>query len=418
MSKQVAIIGGGVIGMASAYALVRAGHQVTLIEAQTQPGLETSFANGGQLSYRYVSPLPDAGVPLKAIAWMLQGASAPLQFRPRLSTEQWQWCLNFLAACRRSVNQRNGGHLLRLALYSQAVLQQWREQDGLDGFAWKRNGKLVVYRSQATFAAASGKIAEGDEQKSLSVDECLTLEPALADVADKLAGGIFSASDEAADCFLFCQALEQRLQASGRYWRLRDQVTGTRHEGSRIKALTLANGSELEADEFILAAGNGSQAIAAPLGIKLGLYPLKGYSLSLPAANGDGCPQISVTDFDRKTVYARLGGQLRVAAMVDIGARDNQVNPRRMQALRANCAETFPRAGHYAAAREWAGQRPSTATGTPLLGATPYDNFWLNVGHGSLGFTLACASGQILAELISGAASPIDLTGLRPRHRP
>lgn len=413
MSKQVAIIGGGVIGMASAYALVRAGHRVTLIEAQTQPGLETSFANGGQLSYRYVSPLPDAGVPFKAIAWMLQGASAPLQFRPRLSTEQWQWCLNFLAACRRSVNQRNGGHLLRLALYSQAVLQQWREQDDLDGFAWKRNGKLVVYRSPASFAAAAAKIAEGDEQRALSVEQCLALEPALSDVADKLVGGIFSASDEAADCFLFCQALEQRLQSSGRYRRLNDRVTGTRRDGTRIRALTLASGSEQDADEFILAAGNGSQTIATPLGIKLGLYPLKGYSLSLAAADGTGCPQISVTDFDRKTVYARLGDQLRVAAMVDIGARDADVDPRRMQALRANCEETFPRAGHYPDAREWAGQRPSTATGTPLLGATSYDNFWLNVGHGSLGFTLACASGQILAELISGEASPIDLTGLR-----
>lgn len=413
MSKQVAVIGGGVIGMASAYALVRAGHQVTLVERRTQPGLEASFANGGQLSYRYVSPLPDAGVPLKAIAWMLQGASAPLQFRPRLSSEQWQWCLSFLAACRRSVNRRNGGHLLRLALYSQAVLQHWREQDGLDGFAWKRNGKLVVYRSSTTFAAAAGKIASGDEQRALSVDECLALEPALGDVADKLAGGIFSASDEAADCYLFCHALERRLQASGRYRRLHDQVTGIRREGSRIKALNLASGSDLAAHEIILAAGNGSQAIATPLGIKLGLYPLKGYSLSLPAASGDGCPQISVTDFDRKMVYARLGGQLRVAAMVDIGARDTGIDPRRMRVLRAHCQDTFPRAGHYPDAREWAGQRPSTATGTPLLGATPYDNFWLNVGHGSLGFTLACASGQILAELIGGAASPIDLTGLR-----
>lgn len=413
MSKQVAIIGGGVIGMASAYALVRAGHQVTLVEAQAQPGLETSFANGGQLSYRYVSPLPDAGVPFKAIAWMLQGASAPLQFRPRLSAQQWQWCLKFLAACRASVNRRNGGHLLRLALYSQAVLQQWREQDGLDGFAWQRNGKLVVYRSAGGFEAAAGKIAAGDEQQALPVSQCLALEPALADVAGELAGGIFSASDEAADCFLFCQALERRLQASGRYRRLHDRVLALRRAGSRIVALNLACGAQLETDEAILAAGNASQALATPLGLKLGLYPLKGYSLSLPAADGDGCPRISVTDFDRKTVYARLGDQLRVAAMVDIGARDGGIAPRRMRALRANCEATFPRAGRYAEAREWAGQRPSTASGTPLLGATPYDNLWLNVGHGSLGFTLACASGQILAELIGGAASPIDLTGLR-----
>lgn len=412
MSKQIAVIGGGVIGMATAYALVRAGHSVTLVEPHERPGMETSFANGGQLSYRYVSPLPDAGVPLKAIAWMLQGATAPLQFRPQLSLQQWRWCLEFLAACRASVNKENGAHLLRLSLYSQAVLQQWRDSDGLDGFAWRRNGKLVVYRDQANFAKAAAKIPAGDEQKVLTVAQCVELEPALKDVADRLVGGIFSGSDEAGDSYLFCQALEQRLQASGRYSHVQDRVAGFQRDGQRIEGLILGKKPLLQADDYVLAAGNASPALAAQLGIRLSLYPLKGYSLTLPLGDDAVCPEISVTDFDRKTVYARLGDQLRVAAMVDIGAENTTVNPRRIRALRQMCEEAFPRAGDYDQAAEWAGMRPSTARGTPLLGHTGYDNLWLNVGHGSLGFTLACACGQVMEELISGRSSPVELTGL------
>jgi len=415
MSKHVAVMGGGVVGLATAWALICSGQQVTLIEEAASIGEETSYANGGQLSYRYVSPLADAGVPLKALAWMLRGASAPLLFRPRLDPAQWRWCLAFLLACRSRVNQRNGEHLLRLALFSQQVLSQWRDDYGLDGFAWRRSGKLVIYRDDKGLKKAADKLINAhssEESRVLDATACLALEPALIAVAHQLAGGIYSETDEAADCYLFCQTLEQRLLASGRYTRLQRQVSGFVTRQGCVSALKLTGTDDFKADEYVLATGNASRGLAAQLGIRLPLYPLKGYSLTLPFTGSAGVPEVSVTDFDNKVVYARLGEQFRVAAMVDIGNRDTQVDPARIAALRRLCEATFPDAGDYQHAQAWAGLRPSTPEGPPILGATALRNFWLNTGHGSLGFTLACACGQILADLIAGRPTPIHLQGL------
>ncbi len=411
MSKHVAVIGGGVIGLATAWALVCSGQRVTLIDSAPRIAEETSYANGGQLSYRYVSPLADAGVPLKALGWMFDGPAAPLKFHPRMDPAQWRWCLAFLMACRTSVNRRNGEHLLRLSLFSQQILDMWRDEYLLDGFAWRRNGKLVVYRNQKGFASACTKISEVGPQM-LTPSQCVALEPALADVEAHLAGGIFSDTDEAADCYLFCLKLEERLIASGSYERLQHRVQGFIEHNGHIDALSLEHDAPFEADDYVLATGNASTGLAQRLGIRLPLYPLKGYSLTLPFNGNSGVPDISVTDFDNKVVYARLGEQFRVAAMVDIGASDAAINPKRIAALCGLCEATFPHAGDYHQAQVWTGSRPSTPTGAPILGATPFSNFWLNTGHGSLGFTLASASGQIIADLIGGKPAPICLDGL------
>ncbi len=208
MARQVCIIGGGVIGLASAYALVRAGYEVTVIDARDSLGSETSFANGGQLSYRYVAPLADAGVPLQAIGWLLRGDS-PLKLRPRLDPQQWRWMAAFLGACRGSVNQRNAAHLLRLASLSQTTLQQWREDDRLDGFDWRRNGKLVTFRNANSFEHARSKVADILQQQVLSAADCASLEPALA--GGGFVGGIYTPNEEVADCHAFCQRLAARL---------------------------------------------------------------------------------------------------------------------------------------------------------------------------------------------------------------
>ena len=308
--------------------------------------------------------------------------------------------------------RRNAAHLLRLALHSQQILAQWRAQDGLGDFAWRSNGKLVVYRNAASLRQAAAKMSEAAGQRLLDAAQCLALEPALEGMAWQLAGGIYSADDEVADCLRFCQVLEQRLQASGRYRRLGGRpATGFEQANGRIRALRL--GEEcVAADAFVLAAGNRSAGLARSLGLDLPIYPLKGYSLTLPLARDAIAPEVSVTDFDHKVVYARLDRQFRVAAMVDIGARDAHPSAHRLSALRRLGERTFPHAGDYRQAKAWAGLRPCTPQGTPLLGATALNNLWLNSGHGSLGFTLACASGQILSELISGRASPISLEGL------
>ncbi|MCS4247445.1 D-amino acid dehydrogenase [Pseudomonas sp. BIGb0164] len=408
MAKQVCIIGGGVVGLASAYALVRAGHEVTLIEARDTLGSETSFANGGQLSYRYVAPLADAGVPLQAIGWLLRGDS-PLKLRPRLDPQQWRWMAAFLGACRGSVNARNAGHLLRLASLSQATLQQWREDDHLDGFHWRRNGKLVTFRNASSFEHARSKVTDILQQQVLSADDCVRLEPAL--VGGGFVGGIYTPNEEVADCHAFCQRMAVRLEASGRCrFLLGRKVTGLRHAHGAVQAVEMGD-EVMPVQNLVLAAGYRS----AELGVSLPLYPLKGYSLSVPIGAQHRAPSVSITDYDRKIVYARIGEQLRVAAMVDIVGFDARLEPKRLALMKRQALETFPMAGDYTQAVEWAGMRPATPTGVPLIGASVYRNLWLNLGHGALGFTLASGSGQLLAELIDQRTPSIDLQGLVPR---
>ncbi|WP_236199123.1 D-amino acid dehydrogenase [Pseudomonas pseudonitroreducens] len=409
MAQRVCIIGAGVVGLATAQALVQEGFDVSVLEARDAAGLETSFANGGQLSYRYVAPLADAGVPQQALGWLLRGDS-PLRLRPRLDLAQWRWLLEFTAACRRSVNQANAQHLLRLALFSQSTLAQWRE-DGLDGFDWRRNGKLVAFRDEGSFRSARQNLSDPAAQFVLSAQQCRELDPALARAP--FVGGIHTPDEEVADCFLFCQRLAERLQTSGRC-RL---VYG--HPASRLVlrhgavAGVEAGGQTFEADHVVLAAGYRSAALL-PGGPRLPLYPLKGYSLTAPIRVEDHVLEVSLTDYDRKVVYARIGERLRIAAMVDIVGFDPRLEPKRLALIRQQAAGTLPDACDYGAAIEWAGMRPATPTGVPLVGACGPRGLWLNLGHGALGFTLACGSAQLIAAQIAGRQPDIDTTGLTP----
>ena len=411
MAQRVCIIGGGVIGLATAYALVRDGVEVTLVEARDSLGSETSFANGGQLSYRYVAPLADAGVPLQAIGWMLRGDS-PLKLRPRFDPAQWRWMASFLGACRSSVNRANAAHLLRLALFSQSTLQTWREADALEGFHWRRNGKLVTFRSTASFEHARQKLADPQQQQVLSPAECARLDPALADAP--FVGAIYTPDEEVGDCHGFCQQLAARLRASGRCeFRLGQAVTGIRQANGVVSAIELGD-EVLPVEHLVIAAGHRSPLLALP-GVHLPLYPLKGYSLTVPIGAQHRAPDLSITDYDRKIVYARIGEQLRVAAMVDIVGFDPALDPKRLALIKRQARDTFANAGDYEQAIEWAGMRPATPSGVPLLGATGYCNLWLNLGHGALGFTLACGSAQLLSELIGQRRPSIDLQGFTPR---
>ena len=408
MAKRVCIIGGGVIGLATAYALVRDGFSVSLIEARPTLASQTSFANGGQLSYRYVAPLADAGVPWQAMGWMLRGDS-PLKLRPRMDPAQWRWMASFIAACRGSVNQRNAAHLLRLALLSQATLQQWREEDQLSGFEWRRNGKLVTFRNPESFDKARARVAHSPFQQALSASECATLEPGLKDSA--FIGGIYTPDEEVGDCHAFCQQLVARLQASGRCtFLLGKTVTRIHHANGAVSAVQMGD-EHLPVDQLVLSAGHTSPALSLP-GLNLPLYPLKGYSLTLPLSDPQKAPNVSITDYDRKIVYARIGEQLRIAAMVDIVGFDTSLDPKRLAQMRQLAASTFPDAGNYHDAIEWAGMRPATPGGVPVLGASGYRNLWLNLGHGALGFTLACGSARLLSDLIGQRKPAIDMQGL------
>ena len=411
MTKQVCIIGGGVIGLTSAYALVRAGMDVTLVEGQKTLGSATSFANGGQLSYRYVTPLADAGIPLKALSWLLMGES-PLKLRPRMDPSQWRWLAAFIGACRSSVNHTNSQHLLRLAALSQQTLESWRHEDRLEGFEWQRNGKLLTFRSSESFAQARSKLSDPLQQQVLTAEDCRRLEPSLN--PGTFVGGIYKPTEEASDCHTFCQRLSDHLHGSGRCRFLLGRKVLRIHEAYGSVAALEFEDEVLPVENLVLAAGYTSQSLCLP-NLHLPLYPLKGYSLTVPIEEQHTALNINITDYDRRTVYARIGERLRIAAMVDIVGFNSAPEPKRLAEIKRMARQTFPMAGNYDAAVEWAGMRPATPTGLPLIGATAYRNLWLNLGHGALGFTLACGSGQLLAEMIDAQSTSIDNRVFLPR---
>lgn len=409
MQKQVVVIGGGVIGLSTAYALIQAGHQVTLLEARDEIAHQTSFANGGQLSYRYVSPLADAGVPQQALLW-LGKAHSPLNFKLKFSPAQWAWLAQFLLACNRKDNVMNGEHILRLSLLSQRMMSTWRDQ--LDDFSWSQSGKMILHRDAYSFKKACQQL-DASTQQHLTPAQIIALEPALDATCDTVTGAIFTPQDETADCYQFCLALFKKLQQSPHFKCLfAHAVTGFTVSQGKIIAVQ-SHEKYIYADDFVVAAGNGSAAIFNYVGMSVPIYPLKGYSLSLAFPQQEHVvPRMSVTDYAHKIVYAKLGQQLRIAAMVDLGYEHVRIRRERMTALKQIVQSTFPKLQGLEDAVEWSGLRPATPKGPPILGRTRYTNLWANIGHGSLGFTLAAGSAVVLSELIAQAPSPIALDGL------
>jgi D-amino-acid dehydrogenase len=406
--QQVIVIGGGVVGLTSAWWLLEAGYRVTLLERAPELGTGTSQSNGGQLSYRYVAPLADAGVPLKAIQWMFQ-EHGPLRFKPQFDAHQWRWLASFLANCRVDVNRRMTAKLLELGELSRQGMARLEPIVPLDDFSWRDAGKLVVYRSRKAFDAA---VAKAGSAQVWNAAECVAREPALAAMEGKLAGGLYNSGEAVADCHAFCLALAERIAAHPRF---QGYVNGeaTRIVGAagRVTGLETSTGL-LRADAYVLAAGMQSRALAQTADIDLPLYPLKGYSLTAPIRQDDVAPEISVTDFERKVLYARIGDKLRVAAMVDMVGEDLSIDRRRVDSLIRQVRDTMPRAADYTQIDEWAGLRPATPTSSPIIGATRYANLWLNVGHGPLGFTFACGTASLLADLMQGKPTPFALDGL------
>jgi D-amino-acid dehydrogenase len=413
--QQVIVIGGGVVGLTSAWWLLEAGYRVTLLERAPEVGTGTSYRNGGQLSYRYVSPLADAGVPLKAIQWLFQ-ENGPLRFRPQFDLHQWRWLAAFLANCRADVNRKTTGKLLELGELSRQGMAGLETTVAPASFQWRDAGKLVVYRSRKAFEAATAKSADAAGMRQVwSAAECVAREPALAAAEHKLAGGIYTSGEAVADCHAFCVALAERIAAHPRFEGLvqgeATRIVTSGGRGGKVSGLETSAGP-LAADAYVLAAGMQSRALGLTAGIPLPIYPLKGYSLTAPIRQDDVAPEISVTDFERKVLYARIGDKLRVAAMVDMVGEDLSLDARRLASLTRQVRETMPRAADYNRVIPWAGLRPATPNSAPIIGATRHANLWLNVGHGPLGFTFACGTASLLADLMRGKATPFGLDGL------
>lgn len=407
---RVCVLGAGVVGLTTAYSLARDGHDVTILEGRSGAALEASFANGGQLSYSYVAPLADPAVLPRLPAWLLKRDSA-LRFVPRLDVHQWRWCLAFLRACSATRSRQTAMELLALGALSRAALHDLVQRESID-FDYVRNGKLVVYRDPREFDRARRKmdylVAAGSEQRALDAAACVALEPALERAQTLLAGGIHTPSEEAGDCHRFGVALAKVLQERYRVAiHYETPVEGMRTEGHRAIAARTPK-HEFEADSFVVALGMGSVALLESLGVRVPVYPLTGYSLTIPGSPGRA-PRVSVTDLHRKVVYAPLGARLRIAGMVEIAGMDMSQRAARLTLLTQQAQEIFPDAGDYAAAQTWCGHRPATPDSKPLLGATPYGNLWLNTGHGALGFTLACGSARAIADTLAGRTPPVDM---------
>lgn len=417
---RVVVLGAGVIGLATAYYLVRDGHDVTVVDRNDGVALETSFANGAQLSYSYVAPLAGPGVLPKIPPWLLRRDS-PLRFYPKLDPQQWRWLFEFVLACNAKQSDLTTRRLLALSFYSRRLMTELQAREAIE-FGHARNGKLVVHSDPAGFAAA-GRLVDyqrslGCEQSALSRDECFALEPALALASSRLsqrvAGGIYTPSEEVGDCYRFCVGLEHRLVALGVRLSLGVTIGRIVATGGRATHVETHNG-DIEADVFVLALGAQTPWFARPLGLHLPVYPLKGYSLTLPVKGG--APSVSVTDFKRKVVYAPLDGpagkQLRVAGMADIAGHSMRPDPVRVRQLVAEAQAAFPEATDYRAPladmQPWTGLRPATPKGSPLLGRTPIRGLYVNCGQGALGWTLALGSGRIVADAIAGRTSDISL---------
>ena len=412
--QEVIVIGGGVIGLTSAWWLLEAGYSVTLLERDAV-GMAASYRNGGQLSYRYVAPLADAGVPLKALQWLFQ-EHGPLRFKPEADLRQWRWLARFLANCNGAANARTTAKLLELGELSRRAMGELGALIAPADFGWRDAGKLVVYRSRSSFAAAVARPDPDGTRQVLSSSECVAREPALAALGPLLAGGIFNEGEAVADCYAFCHALAARLAAHPRFkGTLRADVHRiVSADGHVVGGLQTTEGL-LKADHYVLAAGIDSRDLAATIGIYLPLYPLKGYSLTAPIRAGDCAPSVSITDFERKVLYARIGDSLRVAAMVDMVGADTTIDAKRVASLSRQVRATMPLAADYERMTAWAGLRPATPDSAPIIGATGYRNLWLNVGQGPLGFTFACGSAKLLAGAIAGKAPPFALSGLTLR---
>jgi D-amino-acid dehydrogenase len=407
--REVCVVGAGVVGVTTAWYLAEAGWKVTLLDKAATVGSGTSFANGGQLSYRYVSPLADGGVPMKALRWLME-KDGPLRFKPSTDLHQWTWLAKFLMRCHGQANRETTARLARLGIYSRECLTQLMASTPLADFQWKESGKLIVYRTRDTFARASAGVSR-QFQEIQTTQQCLDREPVLAAMQAKLAGGIFTTDEAVADCYAFCESLMATLATHPNFNGLVQEEVQRFGFNSYGRLQAITDHGVRGADAFVLASGIASRRLAATLSLDLPLYPLKGYSLTAPIGAAHVAPKSSITDFEKKILYARIGDDLRVAAMVDMVGEDDSIEPGRIASLLRVARADMPLAGDYDQATTWAGLRPATPDGAPIIGPSSVPGLWFNVGHGPLGFTFACGTSSILASLMGQGHSPLPLDG-------
>ena len=410
---RVIVLGSGVIGVTSAYYLARQGHQVTVVDRQPGPALETSHANAGQVSPGYSAPWAAPGIPLKALKWLVT-KHAPLVVRPKLDPAMWAWMAQMLRNCTAARYAVNKSRMVRLAHYSRDCLQALRDETGIT-YDERQQGTLQLFRSHKQLTAAQGDIAVleqyGVPYELLDVDGCVAAEPGLAGVAHKLVGGLRLPLDETGDCHLFTTRLAERAARLGVEFRYDTPIEALEGDAGGIAGVRTGTGV-LEADRYVVALGSYSTALLKPLGLRLPVYPVKGYSITVPITAPERAPVSTIMDETYKVAVTRLGDRIRVGGTAELAGFDLALRESRREVTELVVNDLFPGAGDVKSAEFWTGLRPMTPDGTPLVGATRVPNLYLNTGHGTLGWTMSCGSASLLADLVSGRTPEIDTEGL------
>lgn len=409
---KVVVLGAGIIGVTSAYQLAKAGHEVTVIDRQQGPALETSFANAGEVSFGYCSPWAAPGIPMKAIKWLFMH-HAPLILRPKVDGAMLSWLVKMLSNCTSERYAINKSRMLRLADYSRISLAQVREETGI-AYDERMQGTLQLFRTQAQLDASAKDVkalaADGIPYEVLDPDGCIRVEPALKHVRGKIVGGLLTPKDETGDCFKFTNALAAKAIELGVQFQYGTTIKGLDVQGGQVRGVVTDRG-RMDADAIVVALGSYSPLLLKPLGISLSVYPVKGYSLTIPITDASRAPESTVMDETYKIAITRLGDRIRVGGMAEISGYTNDLGLPRRQTLEHSVTDLFP-GGDVAKASFWSGLRPMTPDGTPVIGPTKIKGLFLNTGHGTLGWTMSSGSAHVISDLVSGRKPDIDATDL------
>ncbi len=410
---KVLVLGAGVIGVTAAYELAGAGHEVTVVDRQAAPAMETSFANAGEVSPGYSAPWAGPGVPLKAIKWLAM-QHRPLVIRPHIDGAFIAWVLAMLRNCTAARYAVNKARMVRLAEYSRDCLRALRADTGI-AYDQRMQGTLQLFRTQEQFDGSAGDIAvlkqSGVAFELLDGAGCIRHEPALALVREKFVGGLLLPGDETGDCFKFTQSLATLAAARGVAFRFGSSIRGIVRSGTRVEGVATDAGT-LAADAYLVALGSHSPLLLNPIGLRIPVYPVKGYSITVPIVDAAGAPESTVMDETHKVAVTRLGDRIRVGGTAELAGYTLKLHEARRKTLAHVVGDLFPRGGDISRAEFWCGLRPMTPDGTPVIGATPVTNLFLATGHGTLGWTMAAGTGRVLADVISGRLPGIDLSGL------
>ena len=407
-SVKIIVLGAGVVGVTSAWYLAKSGHEVIVVDRQPSAGLETSFANGGQISVSHAEPWANPSAPAQILRW-LGRIDAPLSFHPHWSARQWRWGLRFLRECLPARTRYNTLQILRLALYSHAELRELRDATGIR-YDHRERGILHLHSDPRELDAARARVelmrAFGFEMLLKTAQQCIDIEPALALSRVRIAGGTYAPSDECGDAHIFSRRLETLCQQAGVSFSFQTTILRLLREGERVTGVRLRHveGHEetLRADAYLVSMGSFSPDVLAPLGIRVPVYPIKGYSITIGTHGFEGTPRVCITDEAAKLAISPLGERLRAAGTAELGGYDPQIDIGRCVAILNRVERLFPDGGDFSRPAQWAGLRPATPGNVPIIGRTRIPNLFLNTGHGTLGWTLACGSGHAIADIISG----------------